>query len=134
VNRDPLEVTSPGPRDGIFLVCALQSSTLYIGREKEYRTNLNKNLHFIPESFGAGLNLELPCSVGKVENLRNFDVQFLDEKVTLHTVILERIASQRLGGVAHTCNPSYLGGRDGEDHGSRPAWGKKLASPPPPNH
>jgi hypothetical protein len=26
--------------------------------------------------------------------------------------------------VAHTCNPSYLGGRDQEDRGSRPAWAK----------
>jgi hypothetical protein len=26
--------------------------------------------------------------------------------------------------VAHTCNPRYLGGRDQEDHGSRPAWAK----------
>jgi hypothetical protein len=26
--------------------------------------------------------------------------------------------------VAHTCNPSYLGGRDQEDRGSKPALGK----------
>jgi hypothetical protein len=24
--------------------------------------------------------------------------------------------------VAHTCNPSYSGSRDQEDHGSKPAW------------
>jgi hypothetical protein len=24
--------------------------------------------------------------------------------------------------VAHACNPSYSGGRDQEDHGSKPAW------------
>jgi hypothetical protein len=24
--------------------------------------------------------------------------------------------------VAHVCNPSYSGGRDQEDHGSKPAW------------
>jgi hypothetical protein len=24
--------------------------------------------------------------------------------------------------VAHACNPSYSGGRDREDHGSKPAW------------
>jgi hypothetical protein len=28
--------------------------------------------------------------------------------------------------VAHTSNPSYLGGRDQEDSGLRPAQGKKL--------
>jgi hypothetical protein len=26
--------------------------------------------------------------------------------------------------MAHYCNPSYLGVRDWEDHGSRPAWAK----------
>jgi hypothetical protein len=26
--------------------------------------------------------------------------------------------------VAHTCNPSYSGGRDQEDHGSKPAQAK----------
>jgi hypothetical protein len=25
--------------------------------------------------------------------------------------------------VAHACNPSYLGSRDHEDQGSKPAWG-----------
>jgi hypothetical protein len=24
--------------------------------------------------------------------------------------------------VAHACNPSFSGGRDQEDHGSKPAW------------
>jgi hypothetical protein len=24
--------------------------------------------------------------------------------------------------VAHACNTSYLGGRDQDDHGSKPAW------------
>jgi hypothetical protein len=27
--------------------------------------------------------------------------------------------------VAHTCNPSYSGGRDQEDHGSKPAQAKR---------
>jgi hypothetical protein len=30
------------------------------------------------------------------------------------------------GMVAHTCNPSYSGGRDEGDHSSRPAQSKKL--------
>jgi hypothetical protein len=30
------------------------------------------------------------------------------------------------GTVAHTCNSSYLGGRDREDHGSRPTQAKSL--------
>jgi hypothetical protein len=28
--------------------------------------------------------------------------------------------------VAHTCNPSYSGGRDQEDHCSEPAWESGL--------
>jgi hypothetical protein len=28
--------------------------------------------------------------------------------------------------VAYTCNPSYLGGRDQEDHSSKPAWANSL--------
>jgi hypothetical protein len=31
--------------------------------------------------------------------------------------------------VAHTCNPSYLGGRDQEDWGSKPAKAKKFMKP-----
>jgi uncharacterized protein (DUF1919 family) len=26
--------------------------------------------------------------------------------------------------VVHTCNPTYSGGGDQEDHGMKPAWGK----------
>jgi hypothetical protein len=28
--------------------------------------------------------------------------------------------------VAHACNPSYSGGRDQEDHSSKPAWANRL--------
>jgi hypothetical protein len=31
--------------------------------------------------------------------------------------------------VAHTCNPSYSGGRDQEDQGSKPAWANSLQDP-----
>jgi hypothetical protein len=31
--------------------------------------------------------------------------------------------------VAHTCNPSYSGGRDQEDHGSKPAWTNSSQDP-----
>jgi hypothetical protein len=33
--------------------------------------------------------------------------------------------------VAHTCNPSYLGGRNWEDPGLRPAWVKSQLNRPP---
>jgi hypothetical protein len=33
------------------------------------------------------------------------------------------------GGVAHTCNPSYSGDRDQEDHGSKPYWANSLQDP-----
>jgi hypothetical protein len=31
--------------------------------------------------------------------------------------------------VAHTCNPSYSGGRDQEDHGLKPAWASSSQDP-----
>jgi hypothetical protein len=31
--------------------------------------------------------------------------------------------------VAHACNPSYSGGRDQEDHSSKPALGKQFSRP-----
>jgi hypothetical protein len=31
--------------------------------------------------------------------------------------------------VTHTCNPSYLGGRGLEDHGSKPAWANSWQDP-----
>jgi hypothetical protein len=31
--------------------------------------------------------------------------------------------------VAHTCNPSYSGGRDQEDPGAKPAWANSSARP-----
>jgi hypothetical protein len=37
------------------------------------------------------------------------------------TPYLLKVQSQAL--LAHPCNPSYSGGRDQEDHGSKPAWG-----------
>jgi hypothetical protein len=36
---------------------------------------------------------------------------------------------EKLGAVAHTCNPSYLGGGDQQDCGLRPTWTKKFTRP-----
>jgi hypothetical protein len=33
--------------------------------------------------------------------------------------------------VAHTCNPSYSGGRDGKDCGLKPAWANSSRDPIP---
>jgi hypothetical protein len=41
--------------------------------------------------------------------------------------ILKQEARQAL--VAHACNPSYLGGRDQEDRGSKPAWANSSMRP-----
>jgi hypothetical protein len=35
--------------------------------------------------------------------------------------------------VAHTCNPSYLGGRDQEDCGLKPVWANSFPDPKIPN-
>jgi hypothetical protein len=34
-----------------------------------------------------------------------------------------------LGEMAHTCNPSYSGDRDWEDHGSLPTWTESSWDP-----
>jgi hypothetical protein len=34
--------------------------------------------------------------------------------------------NNKLEPVAHTCNPSYSGGREQEDRGSKPAWSNSL--------
>jgi hypothetical protein len=36
--------------------------------------------------------------------------------------------------VKEACNPSYSGGRNQEDRGSRPAWGKETLSLKYPTH
>jgi hypothetical protein len=33
--------------------------------------------------------------------------------------------------LAHACNPSYLGGWNKEDHGSKPAWANSSLDPSP---
>jgi hypothetical protein len=45
------------------------------------------------------------------------------------TVIFKTDWNQAPGAL--TYNLSYLGGRDQEDHGSRPAWGKVCDAPSP---
>jgi hypothetical protein len=35
----------------------------------------------------------------------------------------------RLGPLTQACNPSYSGGRDQEDCGSRPAWANSSQNP-----
>jgi hypothetical protein len=40
-----------------------------------------------------------------------------------------KILCQGLGISAHTCNPSYSGGRDQEDPGSKPACAEKSRDP-----
>jgi hypothetical protein len=48
----------------------------------------------------------------------------------LKRIVCEAIKMKpRLGTVAHTCNPSYSGGRDQEDHGSEPAWANSSKDP-----
>jgi hypothetical protein len=37
---------------------------------------------------------------------------------------LKKKKLSKVGIVAHICNPSYLGNKNWEDHGLRPAWGK----------
>jgi hypothetical protein len=38
----------------------------------------------------------------------------------------QSLHSSQAPPVAHTCNPSYSGGRDQEDRSSKPAWKNSL--------
>jgi hypothetical protein len=54
----------------------------------------------------------------------------------LHTAVTRRNDQQELGPmkpgvVAHACNPSYSGGGDWEDQGSRVAWANSKTSSHP---
>jgi hypothetical protein len=40
-----------------------------------------------------------------------------------------KLSKISLAPVAHTCNPSYSGGRDKEDHGSKPARANSSRDP-----
>jgi hypothetical protein len=46
---------------------------------------------------------------------------------TILILLRKKIISRVL--VAHACNPRYSGGRDQEDHNSRPAWANSLPDP-----
>jgi hypothetical protein len=50
-----------------------------------------------------------------------------DEKTATYIYLQEVVESQVL--VAHTCNPSYLGSIDQEDHGSKPTPANSLGDP-----
>jgi hypothetical protein len=45
------------------------------------------------------------------------------------SAVLAQEGSRSMGSqapMAHTCNPSYLDGRDQQDHGLKPAWANWL--------
>jgi hypothetical protein len=51
-------------------------------------------------------------------------IQRLMLRVMVNLPIKSSFRSQ--ASVAHTCNPSFLGDRDQEDHSSKPTWEKSL--------
>jgi hypothetical protein len=58
---------------------------------------------------------------------KEFKVVDKEGMVVLEIIAIKKEASQM--PVAHACNPSYSGGRDLEDRGSRPAWANSLGDP-----
>jgi hypothetical protein len=42
------------------------------------------------------------------------------------TIIMSKLSSLSQARVAYTCNPSYSGGKDQEDHDLKPAWANSL--------
>jgi hypothetical protein len=54
--------------------------------------------------------------------LRSYDLDFPIPLVPTPSDIFQ-------SPVAHACNPSYLGGRDQEDHSLKPAWANSSQDP-----
>jgi hypothetical protein len=60
--------------------------------------------------------------------MASFHIENSEEQTHTHTTFsqtinkLSKIAGYIHALVAHVCNTSYSGGRDQEDHGSKPAW------------
>jgi hypothetical protein len=52
-------------------------------------------------------------------------------KASLGYVCIGTLSQKKISGVpvAHTCNPSYSGGRDQEDNGSKPARANSSERP-----
>jgi hypothetical protein len=47
---------------------------------------------------------------------------YREPKAALKNKLIKRKRKKKVL-MAHACNPSYSGGRDQEDQGSKPAWG-----------
>jgi hypothetical protein len=56
--------------------------------------------------------------------LRNSDPTSQCLQSVTYTIILSSWVP-----MAHACNPSYSGGRDQEDYGSKPAWATRSQDP-----
>jgi hypothetical protein len=54
----------------------------------------------------------------KIQSLKVYKYTLLDHRIFKKKN--KKVFGQAL--VAHTCNPSYSGGRDQGDSGSKPAW------------
>jgi hypothetical protein len=48
-----------------------------------------------------------------------------ESSIFFHVVFMLERKMKQAGAVVHAYNPSWSGGRDQEDHGSRPIWAKK---------
>jgi hypothetical protein len=51
------------------------------------------------------------------------------DKHCMFSLICRVQTLNKLDAIVHTCNPSYLGGRDLEDLDCRPAWAKRSRDP-----
>jgi hypothetical protein len=53
----------------------------------------------------------------------------IEDDTLHHTKIVLNCSGPGWAPVAHTCNPSYSGGRDQENLGLKPAWANSLQNP-----
>jgi hypothetical protein len=76
---------------------------------------------------------------GFPEERKQWSPSHLIRRVSLRTVSIQALSGLGLCYIVkkilyswtHTCNPNYSGGRDQEDHSSKPAWANSSPDPIP---
>jgi hypothetical protein len=76
------------------------------------------------------MQLKIMSAIGVYENKELEKLLTANTNGILRTLKPDEVTIRRGMGsqtpVAHTCNPSYSGGRDQEDGGLKPAWANSL--------
>jgi tRNA A22 N-methylase len=95
---------------------------------KEWRERLNTNVQIMIEDGAASLAWWYMPVIPALRRQRQEEPQL---KISLGYIVRPCLKKNKISQVlvAHTCNPSYTGGRDQEDRSLKPAWANSLRNP-----